>query len=72
MPAKNIQKTYFIFKFMIDKRSVGIIFVPDLLVTCYASYRINRIFLSLSLILLANPFKNTLFQWTLQISIWEF
>lgn len=57
MPAKNIGKTYFMFKFMINKRSFGIIFVPDLLLTCCASYRINGMFLSWSPILFANPLK---------------
>lgn len=59
--SNEYTKTYFMFKSMINKRSVGINFVPDLLLTCCASYKINRMFLSLSTILLANPLKNTLF-----------
>lgn len=67
--SKEYTTTYFMFKFMVNKRSVGIIFVPDLLLTCCASYKVNRMFLSLSPILLANPLKNNLFHWALQTSI---
>lgn len=70
--SKEYTKTYFMLKFMLNKRSVGILFMPYLLLTCCASYKINRMFLSLSPILLANPLKNTLFQWTTQISIYKF
>lgn len=61
--SKEYATTYFMFKFMVNKRSVGIIFVPDLFLTCCASYKINRMFLSLSPILLANPLKILYFNW---------
>lgn len=69
--SKEYTNPYFMLKFMLNKRSVGIIFMPYLWLICCA-YKINRTFLSLSPILLANPLKNILFQKTTQISIYNF
>lgn len=54
---KEYANTYLILTFMLNERSVGIIFMPYLLLACCASCKINKIFLSLSPILCSNPLK---------------
>jgi len=44
-------------KLMLNKRSVGILFMPYLLLAYCASHKINRMFLSLNPILFANALK---------------
>lgn len=70
--SKEYTETYFMLKFMLNKTSVGTLFMPYLLLTCCAAYKINRMFLSLSPILVADPLKSIFFQWTTQISIYKF